>query len=258
MRKYVSILAFLAIAHPSAAQASADKELGAIWFLGDSITQSNTDSDASGSPRKSLYNLLTTNGYRFSYTGHHALNVDGLPSSGEIAADNLYHYHSGISGSIIGEDIVKRVGMTENLSRFWTSGRLSHVKPDIILIMLGTNDIGKAYNVVYAPARLKTLVETIYDLPSVGLPKIYLASIPPNGREAPQPANVLAFNAAIPGIVADFQSDGKEVYFVDQFTPLNADYANAMRGDNLHPNATGNALMARAWFDAITSSVHSD
>ena len=31
-----------------------EKDLGAIWFIGDSITQSNADGDANGSPRKSL------------------------------------------------------------------------------------------------------------------------------------------------------------------------------------------------------------
>ena len=38
------------------------KDLGAIWFVGDSITQSNADGDANGSPRSELYNLLNANG----------------------------------------------------------------------------------------------------------------------------------------------------------------------------------------------------
>lgn len=38
------------------------KNIGAAWFVGDSITQSNADGDATDSPGKALYELLTTNG----------------------------------------------------------------------------------------------------------------------------------------------------------------------------------------------------
>jgi hypothetical protein len=78
------------------------KDLGPIWFIGDSITQSNADGDANGSPRKSLYDKLTAGGYTFSYTGHFTANTDGLPATGGTAATNLYHYHSGVSGAVIG------------------------------------------------------------------------------------------------------------------------------------------------------------
>lgn len=249
MKKIIRIvLFFFLVAGVTQARA---KELGAIWFIGDSITQSNADGDSSSSPRKSLYDLLTANGYTFTYTGHHTRNVDGLPTTGTSASDNLYHYHSGISGYRIGE-----VGVVEddtrviapNLTTYWTSGRLAVVKPNIILIMLGTNDVNYQDG---ATERLRKLIQNVYDLPNVGDPAIYVASIAPNGRENYNEEHVIPFNAEVPGIVSDYRVAGKDIYFVDHYTALNADYDTFMTTDNLHPSAAGNDVIGQTWFDAL-------
>jgi len=114
-------------------------ELGDIWFVGDSITQSNADGDGNSSPRNSLLNIFFNQGVSFTYTGHFTANTDGLPSTGSTPATNLYEFHSGISGSVIGNDLGGRVGMTANLESgidFWNTGRLDTVKPELILIKL--------------------------------------------------------------------------------------------------------------------------
>jgi lysophospholipase L1-like esterase/pimeloyl-ACP methyl ester carboxylesterase len=232
---------------------SGSKELGAIWFIGDSITQSNADGDANGSPRKALYDLLVAGGYTFTYTGHFTANTDGLPTTGSTAADNLYHYHSGISASVIGDNYDTRTGMTQNMTNFWNSGRLALVKPNVILIMLGANDVNLPLDLPGAPERLRTLIQTIYDLPDVGDPTIFLAKTTPNRSDDPQDStNVAAFNAAVPGVVGGFIAQGRDVRIVDQFTPINDTYATNMRPDDLHPNAAGNAVMAQQWYNAIT------
>jgi len=252
----------LAQAQPGVASESverpAGKDLGAIWFIGDSIPQSNADGDANGSPRKSLYDLLKANGYSFSYTGHHTRNVDGLPNSGKAPKDNLYHYHTGISGFLITKGFTKNrkrlAGIGSGLSTYWQSGRLASVKPDMILIMIGTNDIGHGYELTDAPARLATLLDDIYALPGAGNPTIFLASIPPNRRNEADRTNVIRFNEAIPEIVDTYRAKGKKIFFVDQFTPIDNAYGENMRDDNLHPNATGNDTMAAQWFNAIEAS----
>ncbi len=231
------------------------KNIGAVWFIGDSITQSNADNDDSSSPRKSLYDLLTANGYTFTYTGHHTANMDGLPSTGGTPESNLYHYHSGISGSVIGNDYSGRTGMTQNTPTFWSSGRLAVIKPNVILILLGANDVDQAIDLPNAPGRLKALVQTIHAQPGVGTPTIFVASITPNRTSPDDPANVAAFNAAVPGVVAELRAEGKDVRYVDQFTPIENAYAANMMGDNLHPNTTGNNTMARQWFNAIAGVV---
>ncbi|CAA6691685.1 MULTISPECIES: GDSL-type esterase/lipase family protein [unclassified Lentimonas] len=235
--------------------AASGKDLGAIWFIGDSITQSNADGDPQGSPRKSLYDLLKANGYSFSYTGHHARNVDGLPATGASPADNLYHYHSGVSGILIGD--ATRRGFRTILPTAWRQGRLATVKPDMILIMLGTNDVGHGYDLDNGPQRLRGLLDEIYALPNIGQPKVLLGTIPPNRRIEADRTNVMIFNESVPRIVLDYRAKGHAITMVDQFKAIDAAYEANMRGDNLHPNATGNDTMAKQWFDAIQAAQQS-
>ena len=236
----------LAYAAPAVA-----KDLGAIWFIGDSITQSNADGDPQGSPRKSLHDLLTASGYTFTYTGHHTANVDGLPESGDKPESDLYRFHSGISGSVIGDGVGGRAGMTKSLPQFWAKGRLASVKPSIVLVMLGTNDVNSDVDPDHAPARLKKFVEALYALPGARRPAVFISTIAPNRTQETMPAKTAAYNAALPKVVAALRASGKDVTLVDAFTPLNAGYEKLMRDDNLHPNGDGNAAIARVWFAAL-------
>ncbi|MFD0896071.1 hypothetical protein KBB96_01160 [Luteolibacter ambystomatis] len=240
----------------SAAIAPGSNNLGAVWFVGDSITQSNADGDANGSPRKSLYDLLVAHSYTFTFTGHYAANTDGLPASGGTPETNLYQYHSGISGSVIGNDTSGRVGMTQNLPAHWTSGRLAMVKPNVVLIMLGTNDINSDIDRPNAPARLTAYLNAVYSQPGIGNPTVLVASIPPNRTNASKPAWVSTFNAEVPGVVGAQRALGRDVHFVDQFTPIETNYATLMQADNLHPNAAGNASLAQQWFNKIEEIVN--
>jgi lysophospholipase L1-like esterase len=252
-----TVAALLGLPGVRAGVVPGSKNIGAVWFIGDSITQGIYDGDSGSSPRKSLYDLLVANRYTFTFTGHHTANVDGLPVTGATPETNLYHYHSGISGSVIGNDISGRVGMTQNQTSFWTSGRLATVKPNVILIMLGTNDVDQNIDLANAPARLTTLVNTIYSHPGLGNPTVLVASIPPNRTTIPaDPTNTATFNAAVPGVVNAQQALGRDVRFVDQFTPLENGYATNMKSDNLHTNTTGNNTLALQWFNMIQAIVN--
>lgn len=242
--------ASLMIAGAGAAPGS--KDIGAVWLLGDSITQGSADEDPNGSPRKYLHGLLAAGGYTFTFTGHSITNAEGLPVTGATASTNLFQYHSGISGSVIGNNFNTQTGMTQNLGTFWTSGRLAVVKPRFILVMLGTNDINGNIDLPNAPARLTAFLNGIYALPGIGTPTVLVASIAPNRTDVPaDPVNTAAFNATVPGIVQTQRASGRNVHFVDQFTPLDTNYATFMRSDNLHVNAAGNGSIARQWFNKI-------
>lgn len=228
-----------------------DKNLGAIWFIGDSITQSNADGDTNGSPRKSLYDLLVADGASFSLTGHYKKSEGGLPATGETAATNLYHYHSGISGSVIGASS-NRTDMTAGIPGWWNSGRLASTRPNIVLIMLGTNDINLDAEVANAPNRMKLLVDTVLAQvgPSDPNPAIFVAQIPPNLNSAAAGQRVVDFNNALPAVIATLQGEGKDVTLVDQFTLINANTGGLME-DTLHTNSAGNDVLASQWFEAI-------
>lgn len=226
------------------------KDIGAVWMVGDSITQGNADASPTSSPRSELFNLLDDAGYSFTFTGHHRVNSEGLPVSGGQPSTDLYRYHSGISGNEI-------LNLTTRLRSDWSSSRsrLSTVKPNVIMIMLGTNDINNGAGVVNAPDRLKNYVDLIYNQPGIGDPTVFVANIPPIRTSPDKPERVDAFNGEIPGIVNEQRILGRDVNFIDMYSPLNNDYDNLMRSDNLHPNGLGNVMMAQQWFGGVESAV---
>ena len=74
--------------------------------------------------------------------------------------------------------------MTQNLSSFWSSGRLALVRPDVIVIKMGTNDIDLDLDSANAPARLSSLIAGIYALPGAEDATIFLSSLAPNRTDA--------------------------------------------------------------------------
>lgn len=240
------------------------KALGAIWWIGDSITQGNADGDFTETVRSTLYNKLMAAGYAFTYTGHYDYNSEGLPATGNDSdpASDLYQFHSGVSGSVIGTNWVapngaEYTGMTQNITMWWASsvGRLSVVPPNVILILIGSNDADVGLDITNAPARLAQLISTIYTLPGVGNPTILVGTLPPNRDSLVAPQNVAVFNVGVPGVVQCFQNLGDDVYIVDQFTLLNENFSAAMTPGKLHPNAVGNDYMAQNWLNTIQSYV---
>src|SRR4051812_32035824 len=85
-----------------AAITAGSKSIGAVWFVGDSITQGNADGDSTGGMRANVQGKLPGAGYTFTYTGHSTANTEGLPATGSGITGNLYQYHSGVSGAVIG------------------------------------------------------------------------------------------------------------------------------------------------------------
>jgi len=141
--------------------------------------------------------------------------------------------------------------MTANVPKWWNAGRLASTRPNIVLIMLGTNDIDINDNVADAPNRIKKLVNTILAQvgPSDPHPAIFVAQIPPNGS-ADRAQRVVDFNNALPAVIATLRKERKDVTVVDQFSLINANRGGLMR-DALHTNTAGNGVLASQWVKAI-------
>ena len=94
---------------------------------------------------------------------------------------------------------------------------------------------------------LSVLIDHIYGFrPSV---KLYVASIPPIvGRQA----DVQAYNATIPGIVASHQALGRNVIYVPMYEALNI--ATDLDAFGLHPNAVGYQKIAQVWNEALNTT----
>lgn len=76
---------------------------------------------------------------------------------------------------------------------------------------------------------------------------VIVAQILPLPRSARLNAEVVAYNAAIPGIVQADVAQDKHVQYVDMYHAV----PPSMFPDQIHPNDAGYALMAEVWLHAL-------
>lgn len=127
--------------------------------------------------------------------------------------------------------------------------------PDIILLKIGTNDLDQNVDVQNAPVRLGNLLDDIFSKDDHVL--VVVAQIIPS-RDTALNDRVAAYNAAIPGLVAERKAQGKHALVADAESAFLADpnYQSSLLADTLHPNETGYALLAQTWYDVISDLLH--
>ena len=212
-----------------------------IMPLGDSITDGccgeNTKS-MGGSYRVELFHLSLMNNKKLTFVGSH--------SSGPNMVDNVAFpkNQEGHSGWTIA-DGGGRDGLQDQVE-----GWLKATPPDIVTLMIGTNDVDISLDLPNAPKRVGTLVDTITKAVPNAL--VVVAQIVPTQNDGENP-RVMAFNAGLPAIVKGFADAGKHVILVDMYGALtkNPDYKTAYLANGLHPSDAGYAAMANTWWAAI-------
>ena len=239
-RRTTSVLSYIfpLLASAILAGSAQAKDLGSIWCIGDSITLGNADGDDTSTPRSELFTLLKEKNYEFSFMGHSNKNPEGLPTN--HPRNRKYIIHSGEEGKKIGA-FAGRYGLYKRM------GNIKSSRPSIVLIMLGSEDIGSAYKIETADQRMKELVQFLSNIPRIGEPTFLIGAIPPNRRTEAERTNVILFNEKLPGIAQDLRAEGIKVHFVDHYKPLDSSYDTCMQDDNFHPNGAGNKIIAHTW-----------
>lgn len=217
---------------------AADSAPLVVMPVGDSNTVGTANSP--GAYRTRLWQNFGSDPTRISFTG--------TQESGPFELGNKFH--EGHSGFTIATAPVGFGGITENIAGYFGSRR----NPDLVLLMIGTNDINLNFEVEQAPARLDHLIGRILELrPKV---KVLVASVPPindarnqfrTGNDFMANSRVQAFNAAIPALVAARQANGQNVQFVDVYKTLTI----ADIEDGLHPTRAGFDKIGDAFYRAI-------
>lgn len=209
-----------------------------IMPLGDSITDGCCGGGLHGSYRTELFHL--------ALAGSKSITFVGSGSSGPDKVDNTTFpkKHEGHPGWTIATG-GGRDGLQEKIV-----GWLNDSSPNIVTLMIGTNDTSISLDLANAPARLGKLLDTIIQTKPNAL--IVLAKIVPSKDDALN-GRIKTYNDAMPALVKTRADAGKHVILVDLNTPFtkNANYKTEYMYDGLHPNDTGHAVMAKVWFDAI-------
>ena len=206
-----------------------------IMPFGDSITDGYGGSK--GGYRGFLAALLASHNMPFQFVGS---ATDG---NGTLAVDQVHH--EGHSGFVIDSGTSGRGGLSDNLNA-WCGPGGSH--PDLILLMIGTNDVDLNYDNANAGARFDAFLSRIANKTSGLLPnvRVIVAKITMI-NDATEDARAQAYNTAIAAVVAQHKSAGEDISLVDMHGAL----AAADFFDKLHPNDTGYSKMAQVWMDGI-------
>jgi len=186
--------------------------------IGDSITAGYRSSTGNGY-RGPLYPELINQGDALDFVGSQRSGVMFDP-------DNEGYY---------GDRIDQIAGLI--------NGELALYQPNVVLLHIGTNDLGQNYQVSTAPNRLASLIDQILAAdPGI---TILVAQLICNSTPSVQ-SLINSYNSQIPGIVQARVNAGKHVYTVSMSSLTTADL-----NDGLHPNDGGYQKMADNWGAAL-------
>lgn len=210
----------------------------AILPLGDSITEGYGSSG--GGYRVQLFRDALDNSKNITFVG------SLMNGPGDVDGETFPKSHEGHGGYTIDSD-----GSHSGISGQITDQALSMYSPNIVLLMIGTNDLNGNVDVNNAPNRLGTLIDDILTRAPNSL--LVVASVIPmqNGNND----KVQPYNATIPEMVAERAAEGKHVIAVDNWAAFTADpnYTSVWMSDTLHPNDAGYAVLGSSFYDAIAA-----
>jgi lysophospholipase L1-like esterase len=215
-----------------------------IMALGDSITD---DCSTNGAWRRFLQPLLETNGYPFTFVGR----VMSIADSGFTKTS-----HEGYCGAVIASPGVNNPGhgytQADNYLQLIAYDTLTNTTPDLILLLIGANDIGKGRNpYTVATNDMPNLLYLIFsNAPNVNVILSKITTLRNAiGGYGTYAANVPNYNAALQMMVNQRRAQGQNVFLADMFSVV--DYNTMFTTDHLHPNAAGLQAMAGEWLARI-------
>lgn len=193
-----------------------------IMPLGDSITDGH---NYPGGYRIKLFELLKS--------AEKEVTFSGSMENGPIPEKK----HEGHSGWTI-EEINSGI-------KYW----LSDVKPDIILLLIGTNNIAMLDPAESAGNKLEMLINNI----TQAKPDSFLltASIPPI-NDPRLNERVKIYNIRVKKLCDEYKEENCKIDFVDIFSALDFDDLF----DGAHPNKKGHDKIALKWYESILKIIN--
>jgi lysophospholipase L1-like esterase len=214
-----------------------------IMPLGNSITRGYTDPvpDDFNGYRKKLKLLTEDQGLNFDFVGH---RVDGNFDDKQHDGNGGWHanHWAGHPKSLL-----------DSVSIFINANL-----PDVVLLQIGTNDVGSYYfaandnTIDTTVSDISKMLDSIYNVgPDIFiiLAKIVNREDDPISLTINETATTTAFNNAL-GIMANSRiANGDKLKLIDMENALL--YPDDLCIDGVHPNSIGYDKMAQVWIDAI-------
>jgi lysophospholipase L1-like esterase len=216
--------------------------------VGDSITD---DCSINGAWRQYLQPLLQTNGYSFTFVGRY---------SSSPTATFTKVKHEGICGAVIAAPglmttAVHNYSGPNTYLQLTLMNALTNVIPDLLLVYIGVNDIGRGRNpYVVATNHLPALLDSIFAKAPAANVVVTKVTTLRNANVSSPPylnysTNIPIFNAAVQTMVNARRALGQNVFVADIFSAV--DPATGLLSDQLHPNTTGLNAIAREFLSRI-------
>jgi hypothetical protein len=200
--------------------------------FGDSITRGAKSSDDAGY-RSALFELIVAADQKVVFTG----SLSNGPT--QVSGQAFPRSHEGRPGWTIDPGYNMISSSYGGISSLVPSPALDEM-PDIILLMIGTNDLF-ARETANMAARLDVLLDAVADSAPDAL--IVLAQITPLGDSN---SALTAYNAKIPELIQSHAAKGQHIVGVDM-----SQLPTSALSDGTHPNDDGYAYMADIWYAAI-------
>ena len=213
----------------------------AIMPLGDSYTygyvSDNNPGNEDGGYRRYLWEKLLANGVT-------NVNFVGLLANGIATMDRDHEGHNGWRIDEVDAQV---------------SGWLASTQPDVILLLLGSNDIIQGGTPALALSRMSTLLDRIHSLrPSA---KLIVSTLPGTRANADSifvnlsPQNATVFNNGLASQVSTRVGQGWNLSLVDVYNGAGLDRSSGspdFSSDGLHLSALGYSKFANLWYAAIS------
>ena len=223
-----------------------------VMAVGDSITD---DCSINGAWRQYLQPLLETNGYPFTFLGR-------FSSTSSRTFTKVKH--EGICGAVIAAPglmttpVHNYAGADTYIQKTLMDGLVTN-SPDLILIFMGANDIGRGRNpYLVATNHLPTLLDSIFArLPAANIIVTKPTTLQNAAVGTPLyssfATNIPIYNTVMQSMINARRAEGQNVFLADMFSVV--DGRTMLQADNLHPNPVGLSAIAKEWLfriDAIT------
>lgn len=214
-----------------------------ILAVGDSNTQGGDFGQASY--RYPLYERLTADGFRIDMVGSRDVVNGQGPGNPDVAAYPNYH-------TTFDRDHEAYWGWDTGSVRPRVRPAAEAGDPDFVLLMLGSNDVGRGGQAAI-PGAVANLEAMVADLravrPNVTVLMAQVLPFGPDNGYTPNAGWVDDFNAEVAALAGRLDAPAARVVAVDQYGGF--DVARHMSPDGLHPNPDGERLIAATWYDAL-------